>query len=164
MVTCARGGRATQRCHNSPRWRNGVTGCEWRHAPEVRGGLWEIWRKWGELKTRRQTRRFDFWGSLTRDEFARRGCRAREGPDEEANIKRLCLSPYVETFNSKVIKRFRTWTKKSLRVFEFRDSYVLYMFYRYEHYMSISHVALIVAIVQHICGPRKKIIFFYFHR
>ena len=34
--------------------------------------------------------------------------------------------------------------KKSLRVFEFRDSYVLYMFYRYEHYMSISHIALIV--------------------
>ena len=39
--------------------------------------------------------------------------------------------------------------KKSLRVFEFRDSYVLYMFYRYEHYMSISYMALIVAIVQH---------------
>ena len=38
--------------------------------------------------------------------------------------------------------------KKSLRVFEFRDSYVLYMFYRYEHYMSISHMALIVAIEQ----------------
>ena len=40
--------------------------------------------------------------------------------------------------------------KKSLRVFEFRDSYVLYMFYRYEHYMSISHMALIVARV-HVC-------------
>ena len=37
--------------------------------------------------------------------------------------------------------------EKSLRVFEFRDSYVLYMFYRYEHYMSISLMALIVAIV-----------------
>ena len=37
----------------------------------------------------------------------------------------MCLSPYVETFNSKVIKRFRTRTKKSLCVFEFRDSYVL---------------------------------------
>ncbi len=34
--------------------------------------------------------------------------------------------------------------KKSLCVFEFRDSYVLYMFSRYEHYMSISHMALIV--------------------
>ena len=37
--------------------------------------------------------------------------------------------------------------KKSLRVVEFRDSYVLYMFYRYEHYMSTSHMALIGAIV-----------------
>ena len=26
-------------------------------------------------------------------------------------IARLCLSPYVETFNSKLIKRFRTWTR-----------------------------------------------------
>ena len=40
-------------------------------------------------------------------------------------LRELCLSPYSETFNSKVIKRFRTWTKKSLRVSEFRDSYVL---------------------------------------
>ena len=40
----------------------------------------------------------------------------------------MCLSPYVETFNSKVIKRFRTWTNKSLRVYEFRDSYVLYVY------------------------------------
>ena len=29
--------------------------------------------KLGELKTRRRTRRFDFWGSLRRDEFARQG-------------------------------------------------------------------------------------------
>ena len=27
-------------------------------------------------------------------------------------------------------------------VFEFRDSYVLYMFYRYEHYLSISQIAV----------------------
>ena len=40
--------------------------------------------------------------------------------------------------------------KKSLRVFELRDSYVLYVFYRYEHYMSISHMELIVATV-HVC-------------
>ena len=38
--------------------------------------------------------------------------------------------------------------KKSLRVFEFRDSYVLYIFYRNEHYMSISQLALIANMVQ----------------
>ena len=43
---------------------------------------------------------------------------------------------------------FSYLNKKSLRVFEFRDSYVLYMFYRYEHYMSISHMAVIVALVK----------------
>ena len=42
-------------------------------------------------------------------------------------------------------KKVSYLNKKSLRVFEFRDSYVLYMFYHYEHYMSISHMALIVA-------------------
>ena len=36
------------------------------------------------------------------------------------------LPPYVEKpFNSKVIKNFRTWTKKSWVFFVFRDSYVL---------------------------------------
>ena len=49
-------------------------------------------KKVRELITRRQKRMFDFWGSLRRDEFARHGCRMREGPDEEASIKRLCLS------------------------------------------------------------------------
>ena len=34
--------------------------------------------------------------------------------------------------------------KKSLHVFEFQDSSVLYIFYRYEHYMSISHMAIFV--------------------
>ena len=100
-------------------------------------------KKVKRVETRRRTRMFDFWGSLRWDEFARHGCRSRYGSDEEASIKRLCLSPYVETFNSKVIKRFRTWTKKSLRVFEFRDSnvrcvYVMYICY--QHLMSISPI------------------------
>ena len=100
-----------------------------RKRAEIFGNLKKVKR----VETRRRTRRFDFWGSLRRDEFACHGCRTRLGPDEEASIKRLCLSSYVETFNSKVIKRFRTWTKKSLRVFEFRDSYVLS--FLYEHYV-----------------------------
>ena len=37
--------------------------------------------------------------------------------------------------------------KKSLSVFEFRDSYVLYIFYSNEHYMFISHIPLIVNMV-----------------
>ena len=38
----------------------------------------------------------------------------------------------------------------TLSVFEFRDSYVLYIFYGNEHYMSISHIALIVNMVHMI--------------
>ena len=102
-----------------------------------------ISKKVKELKNRRRTRRFDFWGSLRRDEFARHGCRTRKGPDEEAGIKWLCLSPYVETFNSKILIRFRTLTKKTLRVFEFRDSCVLryvYMLPTFDvHFTHLAH-------------------------
>ena len=113
----------TQRCRNSPRKEMGdsVNDVTHRKRAEDFGNLKKVKR----VETRCWMRRFDFWGSLRRDEFARHGCRMRLEPDEEASIKRLCLSLYVETFNSKVIKRFRTWTKKSLRVFEFRHSYVL---------------------------------------
>ena len=104
--------------------RQGANDVTHRKRAEVFGNL----KKVKGVETRRWTRRFDFWGSLRWDEFACHGCRMRQGPDEEASIKRLCFSPYIETFNSKVIKRFRTWTKKSLRVFEFRDSYVLYVY------------------------------------
>ena len=47
------------------------------------------------------------------------------GADEKARIERLCLSPYVETFNSKVIKRFIPELKSRYVFFEFRNSYVL---------------------------------------
>ena len=89
--------------------------------------IWGISKKVRELKLD-SGRDGRLSGKQRRDEFARHGCPTRLGPDDKDGIVRLCLSPYVETFNSKVIKRFRTWTKKSLRVFEFRDSYVLYVY------------------------------------
>ena len=60
------------------------------------------------VETRHWTKTIDFWSSQTRGELAPYGGRSRWGPDEEASIKRLCLSPYVETINSKVMKRFCT--------------------------------------------------------
>ena len=138
----AQGGRVTQRCHNSPHWKWGY-GVRVTSRTGSARRIWGISKKVREFKTRRRTRRFNFWGSLRRDKFARRGGRTRLGPDEEASIKRLCLSPYVETFNSKVIKRFRTWTKKSLRVFEFPDSCVLryvYMLPTFDvHFTYFAH-------------------------
>ena len=62
--------------------------------------------------------------------------RVGEG-DGKASIERLCLSLYVETFNSKVIKGFVPEQRSRYVFLVFRDSYVLYL-YGYEHHMSIS--------------------------
>ena len=131
VVTCAhaQSEHATQRCHNSLRWWNrwGSAGdvMHQKHTEDL-GDFEESWR----VETRQRTRQC----SLRRGEFARYGCYARLEPDEEASIKRLCLSPYVETFNSKLIKRFRTWTNKLLCVFEFRDFYVLSVWTLYVYF------------------------------
>ena len=114
--------------HDETGWQGANDVTHWKRAEDF-GDFEESQR----VETRCRTRRFDFLGSLRRDEFALHGCRTRQGPDEEASIKRLCLSPYLENFHTKVIKRFRTWTKKSLRVFKFRDSNVLS--FLYEHYV-----------------------------
>ena len=69
-----------------------------------------IWRKW-ESSTRHQTRRIDFWSSQARDELAPYEGRTRWGPNESDSIEDCVSPPYVETFNSKLIKRFRTRTR-----------------------------------------------------
>ena len=48
------------------------------------------------------------------------------GADEKARIERMRISlPYVEAFNSKVIKGFVPKLRSRYMFFEFRDSYVL---------------------------------------
>ena len=48
------------------------------------------------------------------------------GADGKVIIERLCISlPYVETFNSKVIKGFLPELRSRYVFFVFRDSYVL---------------------------------------
>ena len=80
---------------------------------------------------------------------ARRTCAlwgaARDGGQmNKTSVEDGVSPPYVETFNSKLIKRFCTWTGGRY-VF---SNFEIPMFYRYEHYMSISHIALIVNMVQ----------------
>ena len=96
------------RCHNSPS-RNAVTRCGWRHAPEARRGLYENLKKVRESSTRRQTRRIDFWSSQTQGKLAPYEGRTWWRPND--SIEDCVSPPYVETFNSKLIKRFRTWTR-----------------------------------------------------
>ena len=90
--------------------------------------IWGISKKVRRVEIRHRTRRFDFWGSLRRDEFAsyERRTDAGGGTDVKDSIESLCLSPYVETFNSKVIKGFVPELRRRYVFFVFRDSYVLY--------------------------------------
>ena len=99
----------------------------------TRGGFWEI-RKSQELWTRHRMRRVDFWGLQRPGEFARYGRRTRWRADGKVIIERLCISlPYVETFNSKVIKGFvpELWSRKCFSCFEIPMFYVymLWTFY-----------------------------------
>ena len=105
-----------------------------------------IWRK-RELRIRHQTRMIDFWSLQTRGKRAPYGGRSRWGLLEMGakwirQHRRLCLSALHWNLQLKVNKKVSYLNKKSLRVFEFWDSYVLYMFYRNEHYLSISQIAV----------------------
>ena len=106
---------------------NGDRECGWRHAPEARGGFGGFWKsQLVGLRTRHRTRRVDFRGSQRRDEFARYVRRTRWGADGKARIERMCISlPYIETFNSKVIKGFVPELRSRYVFFVFRDSYIL---------------------------------------
>ena len=92
----------------------------------VRGGFWEIWEKsvsW-ELDPEREGSTFGArWGETN---LYAMGATRVGGADEKASIERLCISlPYVETFNSKVIKGFVPELRSRYLFFVFRDSYVL---------------------------------------
>ena len=115
---------------------NGASKCEWRHAPEARGGFWEFWRKLIELRTGHWTRSVDF--RLLAEVLGR--CRTRW---KSQNRKNEYLSPYVEEpLNSKVIKSFVPELRSRYVFFEFRDSYVLSLWtfdvrFTYSHIMAM---------------------------
>ena len=97
--------------------------------------------KVSELRTRHRTRRVDFRGSSRPDEFARYGRRTRLGADRKVIIERLCISlPYVETFNSTVIKGFVPELRSRYVFFVFRDSYVLCIYVM--NILCTFHVAI----------------------
>ena len=73
------------------------------------------------------------------------------GADEKARIERLCLSPYVETFNSKVIKGFVPELRSRYMFFEFRDSCVLC-----KYVMNISHIHVYGTWYIYIFGARAR--------
>ena len=124
------------RCHNSPR-RNRVrvtshTGSAWRF-------VWEFEKRdsW-VLDAKRK-------GSTFGAHRRKVNVRPMGGPLEMGAKwirlhRRLCLSSLRQNLSLKVNKKVSYLNKKSLCVFEFRDSYVLYIFYSYQHSMSISPI------------------------
>ena len=89
---------------------NGASKCEWRHAPEARGGFWEFWRKLVELRldTGREGSSFacspkpgqwPLWRVLH--------VLGVGGRWKSQNRKHVYFSPFVkEPLNSEVIKSF----------------------------------------------------------
>ena len=103
---------------------NGARECGWRHAPEARGGFWGFWKSQG-VEFYLGRRRLAFACSPKPGQWPCGGCHTWGG-DVKVIIVRLCISlPYVETFNSKVIKGFVPELRSRYVFFVFRDSYVL---------------------------------------
>ena len=107
---------------------NGATECGWRHAPEARRGFWRFWRKSVELSSASWE---DGWLSLAyRSQASGLVAGAtrvvRWEGDGKVIIEILCISlPYVETFNSKVIKGIVSEVRSRYVFFVFRDSCIL---------------------------------------
>ena len=85
------------------------------------------------------------------------------GADGKVIIERLCISlPYVETFNSKVIKGFVPELRSRYMFFVFRNSYVLFIYVMnilYTFHISVSWVWYVILIPQP-CPTTEKIIKF----
>ena len=134
---------------------NGARECGWRLAPEVHGGFWGFWKgQWVESSwalPREKTVGFRLLAEARPVALWRVPHVLGVGADGKVIIERLCISlPYVETFNSKVIKGFVSELRSRYVFFVFRDSYVLciYMYISHRYAMSISHMAFIMAMVQ----------------
>ena len=134
-----RGGCVIHRCQNKNPIERLNSGCEWRHAPEARGGFLKSQLVELRLDTRRE-------GSTFRARRGQTNLRAtgaaRDGGGlQSQNRKNVYFSPYVEEpLNSKVIKSFipELRSRKCFSCFEIPMFYV----YIYEQYMSILRIRI----------------------
>ena len=104
-----------------------VTEWGWRYAPEAHGGFWGFWK----------SQLVEFCLGRRRLVFTcspKPGQGDGVGADGKASIERLCISlPYVDTFNSKVIKGF---------VPELRSRYVFYVYMLRTCYVRFTHIRI----------------------
>ena len=129
---------------------NGVTQCEWRHAPEARGRFLGYFERISELRLdtgrveMRPASGEDGWFLLARGDLCG-GCHTCWGWGQIKSQNSLCLSPYVEEpLKSKVIKGFVPEQRSRYVFFEFRDSYVLSLWtfdvrFTHSHIMAMVH-------------------------
>ena len=118
----ARGGCVIHRCQNK---NLGTRGCEWRHAPEACAEDFGGFEKSKLVESCGPKKKVDFREHAVALWRVPRvlggwGCRWKS-----QNRKNVYLSPYFETFNSKVIKSFVPELRSRNVFFVFRDSYVL---------------------------------------
>ena len=106
-------------------------------------GIWGISKKVSWFESCIGRRRLTFAYSPKPGQWPCEGATGvGRGADGKVRIERMCISlPYVETFNLKLKKRFRTWTKKSLRVFCV-SGFLCSMYICYEHSMYVSHIRI----------------------
>ena len=127
--TRGRSGPVTQRCHNGPDGKRGYRVRVMSHTGSARR-IWGILKKSVEFCLGR--RRLGFACSPKPGQWPCGGCHTCVcvgGADGKVIIERLCISlPYVETFNSKVIKGFVPELRSRYVFFVFRDSYVLFVY------------------------------------
>ena len=131
----ARSGRATQRCHNSPRWETGLQSANDVTHQKRAEDFGRIWRKLVEL---RSVSREDGLLSLAREalwqELHEMGWGGGRWKNQDRKI--VPLSPYVEKpLNTKIIKCFVPEQRSPYVFFEFKKSYVLCYIYIYCMYM-----------------------------
>ena len=144
VFTCDRGANVSLRDVTIAQMKNGARECEWRHAPEARGGFGEFWRKLVELRLDTKQNGSTFGARRGETNLHVTGA-ARDGGGgrwKSQNRKNVYLSPYVdEPLNSKVIKSFvpELRSRKCFSCFEIPMLYIyIYIYiYIYMLYMNI---------------------------
>ena len=134
--------RVTQRSHNSPRWETGRASANDVTHRKRAEDFGRFWRKLIEL---RPASGEDGWLSLARGDLCG-GCHTCWGCGwKSQDRKNVYLSPYVEEpLNSKVIKSFVPELRSRYVFFEYRDSYVLFLWtfdvrFTHSHIMAMVH-------------------------
>ena len=152
VSTRGRGGCVVHRCQNkNPRERL-TSGCEWRHALEVRGRrILGILKKSGE----------DGWLSLVPLSQAMglwRVWHMLGGRWKSQNWKNVYLSPYVEELlNLKVIKSFvpELRSRKCFSCFEIPMFYVYILWTLYVHFIHIRIMGMVHTYLAHYNFTRE---------